>query len=252
VPVLAILGLVRAVALLRRGTGATWRDAVGAFFIWQSTSLVVARASVLALFAKKAAFLRTGRVGFQVDDPWRVAGPDPRRPAARIAHFPGVMRPPGGSPLAAARRCPRALSPVTGAIATETRDKARTLGCKPAHPGHRTAIEPVVREALRRISDQLPGQPQAIGGYWTRTNDPKVDLIGADREPVAKQIAFVGSIKWRDNQPFDERDLADLVTHRSQVPGAAESTPLVAVTRSGTRVTTPLVLGPENLLSAWS
>src|SRR5262249_30388991 len=43
----------------RRGTGATWRDAIGAFFIWQSTSLVVARASVLGLFARKAAFLRT-------------------------------------------------------------------------------------------------------------------------------------------------------------------------------------------------
>jgi cellulose synthase/poly-beta-1,6-N-acetylglucosamine synthase-like glycosyltransferase len=44
VPVLVLLGLVRAVALLRRGTGASWRDALGAFFIWQSTSLVVARA----------------------------------------------------------------------------------------------------------------------------------------------------------------------------------------------------------------
>src|SRR5262249_34628177 len=59
VPVLVLLGLVRAVALLRRGTGASWRDALGAFFIWQSTSLVVARASILGLFAKKAAFLRT-------------------------------------------------------------------------------------------------------------------------------------------------------------------------------------------------
>jgi cellulose synthase/poly-beta-1,6-N-acetylglucosamine synthase-like glycosyltransferase len=59
VPVLVGLGLIRAVALLRRGTGAHWRDALGAFFIWQSTSLVVARASVLGLFARKAAFLRT-------------------------------------------------------------------------------------------------------------------------------------------------------------------------------------------------
>jgi cellulose synthase/poly-beta-1,6-N-acetylglucosamine synthase-like glycosyltransferase len=59
IPVMVLLGLVRAVALLRRGTGATWRDAIGAFFMWQSTSLVVARASVLGLFAKKAAFLRT-------------------------------------------------------------------------------------------------------------------------------------------------------------------------------------------------
>jgi glycosyltransferase involved in cell wall biosynthesis len=59
VPALAALGLVRAVALLRRGTGACWREAIGAFFIWQSTSLVVARASVLGLVARKAAFLRT-------------------------------------------------------------------------------------------------------------------------------------------------------------------------------------------------
>jgi hypothetical protein len=59
VPVLAGLGLVRAVSLLRRGTGASWRDAIGAFFIWQATSLVVARASLLGLFARKAAFLRT-------------------------------------------------------------------------------------------------------------------------------------------------------------------------------------------------
>jgi hypothetical protein len=55
VPVMVLLGLVRAVALLRRGTGASWRDAIGAFFIWQCTSLVVARASVLGLFLRKAA-----------------------------------------------------------------------------------------------------------------------------------------------------------------------------------------------------
>jgi cellulose synthase/poly-beta-1,6-N-acetylglucosamine synthase-like glycosyltransferase len=59
VPVLVALGLIRAIALLRRGTGATWRDAIGAFLVWQSTSLVVARASVQGLFARKAEFLRT-------------------------------------------------------------------------------------------------------------------------------------------------------------------------------------------------
>ncbi|GAA4607354.1 cellulose synthase/poly-beta-1,6-N-acetylglucosamine synthase-like glycosyltransferase [Actinoplanes octamycinicus] len=63
VPVLIVLGLLRAVALLRRETGATWRDAVGAFFIWQSTALVVARASVQGLFARRAEFLRTPKTG---------------------------------------------------------------------------------------------------------------------------------------------------------------------------------------------
>ncbi|TAM89691.1 MAG: glycosyltransferase [Jatrophihabitans sp.] len=59
IPMLVVLGFVRAVALLRRGTGASWRDALGAFMIWQSTGLVVARASVQGLFARQAEFLRT-------------------------------------------------------------------------------------------------------------------------------------------------------------------------------------------------
>jgi glycosyltransferase involved in cell wall biosynthesis len=64
-PVFFVLGLARATALLRRGTGATWRQAIGALFIWQSTSLVVAKASVLGLFARKAAFLRTPKTSEQ-------------------------------------------------------------------------------------------------------------------------------------------------------------------------------------------
>ena len=63
IPLLVVIGLVRAVALLRRSTRASWRDAIGAFLIWQSTSLVTARASVQALFAKEAEFLRTPKTG---------------------------------------------------------------------------------------------------------------------------------------------------------------------------------------------
>jgi glycosyltransferase involved in cell wall biosynthesis len=59
VPVMVALGLLRAVAMVRRGSGASWREAFGVFFIWQSTSLVVARACSIGLFAHKAAFLRT-------------------------------------------------------------------------------------------------------------------------------------------------------------------------------------------------
>jgi glycosyltransferase involved in cell wall biosynthesis len=68
IPLLVVLGLLRAVALLRRGTGASWSDAVGAFFIWQSTSLTVARASVQALFAREAVFLRTPKTN--EEDTW--------------------------------------------------------------------------------------------------------------------------------------------------------------------------------------
>jgi hypothetical protein len=49
----------------------------------------------------------------------------------------------------------------------------------------------------------------------------------------------------------DERDLADLISHRAQVPGADDATPLLAVSRSGMRVSSLTALGPQELLDAW-
>jgi hypothetical protein len=77
---------------------------------------------------------------------------------------------------------------------------------------------------------------EAVGSYWTRSGDFQVDLVGAGREPVARQVHFVGSVKWRDNRPFSQADLAELLVHRSAVPGARESTPLVAVSRDHAQV----------------
>ena len=68
------------------------------------------------------------------------------------------------------------------------------------------AIEPVVRQSLLRLpAGTLPGGTDAVGGYWTRTNDPEIDLVGADRAPIAKKVTMVGSIKWHENKPFDGR-----------------------------------------------
>jgi uncharacterized protein len=115
------------------------------------------------------------------------------------------------------------------------------------------AVEPVIREALWRLADDhLPDGTDIVGGYWTRTNDPEIDLIGADRAPVAKQITFVGSVKWLENKPFDHRDLARLITHRGKLPGADDDTPLLAVSRSGCTAAGVRALSPEDLLSAWS
>nr|WSY54818.1 ATP-binding protein [Streptomyces sp. NBC_00886] len=114
------------------------------------------------------------------------------------------------------------------------------------------AVEPVIREALWRLADdRLPAGTNTVGGYWTRTNDPEIDIIGADRGPIAKKITLVGSIKWLENKPFDARDLARLVTHRSQLPGADDTTPLLAVTRSGCTTPDTTSLTPEDLLTAW-
>ena len=115
------------------------------------------------------------------------------------------------------------------------------------------AIEPVVRESLRRLpEDVLPPGTNAIGGYWTRTNDPEIDLVGADRQPIAKRITLVGSIKWLERDKFDSRDLARLMLHRAQLPGADESTPVFAVSRNGSSVDGIRAVGPDTLLTAWS
>jgi hypothetical protein len=70
IPVLVLLGYLRGVAMVQRGTGARWRDAWGALLVWQSTSLVVARASVQGLFAQQAEFLRTPKEE-EHGRPWR-------------------------------------------------------------------------------------------------------------------------------------------------------------------------------------
>jgi AAA+ ATPase superfamily predicted ATPase len=114
------------------------------------------------------------------------------------------------------------------------------------------AIEPVIQESLRRLPGGiLLDGTNAVGGYWTRTNDPEIDIVGADRAPIAKKITMVGSIKWKNNRAFDNHDLARLLNHRARLPGADENTPLLAVTRTATTMTGVQALGPDDLTAAW-
>ncbi|MBO4274232.1 ATP-binding protein [Microbispora triticiradicis] len=116
------------------------------------------------------------------------------------------------------------------------------------------AVEPVVREALLRLlpDDRWP-EIEAVGGWWNRQNNPEVDLVGADREPVARHVHFVGSIKWLENASFGRHEYESLVRDLLAVPGADTKTALVAVSRSGVDDNLPLAAhwGPEELLAAW-
>ncbi|HEX2143590.1 MAG TPA: hypothetical protein VHG10_03680, partial [Glycomyces sp.] len=92
--------------------------------------------------------------------------------------------------------------------------------------------------------------------WWNRSFNPEIDLVGADRSPVAKTIYFAGSVKWLQG-PFDGRDLAALDRAAPAIPGFDPGTAgLVAVSRSGVserldRDRLDLVWGPEDLLDAW-
>src|SRR5690606_14771790 len=95
----------------------------------------------------------------------------------------------------------------------------------------------------------LPAAP-AIGGYWTRSNDVEIDIVGADRAPVARELLFLGSVKWLENSPFDNHDVGTLAYHRSRLTDAP--VPLLAVSRSGvTAGGLDAVYGPEEIVEAW-
>lgn len=115
------------------------------------------------------------------------------------------------------------------------------------------AVEPLVHASLERIAlaDERLGGAAVIGGYWTRTGDVEVDVVGVDRWPDARRVPVIGSVKWREHGPFDRRDAAALAAARSDVPGADQAV-LVAVSRSGcTAADLDAVYGPAELVAAW-
>ena len=121
-----------------------------------------------------------------------------------------------------------------------------------------SAVEPVVRDALANAAGNggLPGrQVEAVGGWWNRRFEHQIDLVGADRGPVAGQIGFTGSIKWLET-PFDRRDLAALRADAALVPGFdADSTGLVVVSRSGADLPAgevDMVWAAEDVIAAWA
>lgn len=127
-------------------------------------------------------------------------------------------------------------------------------GVKAAWPTYRgRAVEPLIQEAIARLlPDPRFGSARHVGGYWTRTNVPEVDLVGVADLKKARRLDFVGSIKWRDNSPFDGNDARELAVLRPQVPGADGRTLLVAVARgSVTASGLDVVLGPQDILDAF-
>lgn len=115
------------------------------------------------------------------------------------------------------------------------------------------AIEPIVVNAIeRRLPDPRLPEARHVGAYWTRNGSTEVDLVGGDTKPVAKTIAFVGSVKWRASSPFTRADADVLAVQRSAVPGAGQESLLVGVSRNGFEASSGLdvKLGPEDLLGA--
>ncbi|MBH0777295.1 ATP-binding protein [Nocardia bovistercoris] len=121
------------------------------------------------------------------------------------------------------------------------------------------AVEPLIRDALElaALTGRLPWQDvTAVGGWWNRAFDPEIDLIGADRSPIAGRVIFAGSIKWL-NTPFDRHDLAELTRAVTSVPGfTPRETALLVVSSTDVEHSiadaVDLVWNATDVLSAWS
>lgn len=113
------------------------------------------------------------------------------------------------------------------------------------------AVEPLVRSALElACADEVLPFPdvRAVGGWWNRRFDPEVDLVGADRSPVARRIDFVGSVKWLGTA-FDRHDLASLARTAGAVPGHEPGhTGAVVVSLSGAAPG----IGPDAIDVLWT
>jgi hypothetical protein len=75
--------------------------------------------------------------------------------------------------------------------------------------------------------------------------------FGVDRKDQPAKVLIVGSIKWREREPFGRADLATLLRDSRLVPGVDEQTPRIAVARSGSTTNEIAVLSPAELLEAW-
>ena len=116
------------------------------------------------------------------------------------------------------------------------------------------AVEQLVRDSLERLlpDGERFGAARYVGGYWNRTGTIEVDLVGGDARPLAKRVAFVGSVKWRTRGRFGRADAQQLAARRAQCRGRARrrcSSESARADSSRTSRSTPP--GQGDLVDAW-
>lgn len=128
----------------------------------------------------------------------------------------------------------------------------RVLGDWEAWKGQ--AVEPIIRESVLRLTlrDEMLSSAAHVGRWWRRDGHTEVDMVIGDRLPIARRVLAVGSIKWRNAEPFGTNDLRELSHAAIQIPGAT-GVDLVAVSRVPSRRVDGItrIWTPGDLISAW-
>jgi len=112
---LVMLGAVRSLALVRRTSGATWGEALGAFGLWMALGWTVAQAALRGLFARAPVFLRTPKVRGELGlrDALRGTGSRPPSPSSVLGWPSGrsAVRLPAPWPSVCCSSCMRSGTP---------------------------------------------------------------------------------------------------------------------------------------------
>ncbi len=92
-------------------------------------------------------------------------------------------------------------------------------------------IEPIVHEAVSRAArfDDRFAALERVGAWWDRTGHHEYDIAATTHGGT---IAWLGTIKWRPNQPVTAAEIAALAEGRATVPDAAHAR-LLAVCPAG-------------------
>lgn len=147
----------------------------------------------------------------------------------------------------------RFVEPQLANIARGRADLA-VAGLRRGWPSWRgKAIESTVHEGLLRMAPDMAALADVVqvGGWWNRSNNPEVDIVAA-RDTTGRNIAAVGTVKWRENTPITRNDVATLHNARTIVPGAADAL-LLGVCPAGAHPDAglDLELSAQQLLTAW-
>lgn len=115
------------------------------------------------------------------------------------------------------------------------------------------AVEPLIRSTIEQLlPDDRFGDALHVGSFWTRNSDVEVDLVGGAAALPPTPVSFVGSVTWRERQPFGSHDLTSLANARTRVPGA-ERARLVGVSRAGFSTDgLDVALDPDDVVQAWA
>jgi hypothetical protein len=108
----------------------------------------------------------------------------------------------------------------------------------------------IAHSTLTRAAELLIDKRIVVGDLPVSTHPSKERRYRITDSYLRFWFAFLGSVKWLENSPFDNRDLVALQHHRDRLTG--DPIPLIAVTRSGASTDRlDAVFGPDELLEPW-